>query len=108
MSSNDSEASSNSKPVHHNPKPKEDEEEEEKVGETNPPQHQQQQQEEERVSSPKPIQVIRSIAQKICSHPLQNSDPAVWAVLTAVSVSARKRPQVRPPSPSTLCFLFFP
>eukprot|EP00268_Persea_americana_P033854 TRINITY_DN3347_c0_g1_i3.p1 TRINITY_DN3347_c0_g1~~TRINITY_DN3347_c0_g1_i3.p1 ORF type:complete len:899 (-),score=261.60 TRINITY_DN3347_c0_g1_i3:246-2942(-) len=91
MSSNDSEASSNSKPVHQNPKPKE--EEEEKVGETNHPQHQQQQQEEERLLSPKPIQAIRSIAQKICSHPLQNSDPAVWAVLTAVSVSARKRPQ---------------
>jgi hypothetical protein len=37
---------------------------------------------------------ILSVASKIASQPLQNSDPDVWAVLTAISANARKRHQV--------------
>ena len=37
---------------------------------------------------------ILSVASKIASQPLQNSDPDVWAVLTAISTNARKRHQV--------------
>ncbi|XP_059458195.1 uncharacterized protein LOC132187779 isoform X2 [Corylus avellana] len=36
---------------------------------------------------------ILSVASKIASQPLQNSDPDVWAVLTAISTNARKRHQ---------------
>lgn len=36
---------------------------------------------------------IASAAARIASQPLQNSDPQVWGVLTAISVRARKRHQ---------------
>lgn len=36
---------------------------------------------------------IRAVAQKVSDQPLQNSDPSVWAVLTAISKKARQRPQ---------------
>ncbi|XP_024019022.1 stress response protein NST1 isoform X1 [Morus notabilis] len=36
---------------------------------------------------------IASIASKVSSQPLQNYDPHVWGVLTAISDNARKRPQ---------------
>ncbi|XP_047315635.1 trichohyalin isoform X2 [Impatiens glandulifera] len=39
------------------------------------------------------LDFIASAAAKIASQPLQNSDPDVWGVLTAISVSARKRHQ---------------
>lgn len=38
---------------------------------------------------------ILSVASKIASQPLQNSDHDVWAVLTAISANARKRHQVK-------------
>ena len=41
-----------------------------------------------------PQEVIVSVAVKIASQPLQNSDPKVWGVLTAISSNARKRQQV--------------
>lgn len=37
---------------------------------------------------------IASLAYKVSSQPLQNYDPHVWGVLTAISDNARKRPQV--------------
>ncbi|KAK9273592.1 hypothetical protein L1049_018402 [Liquidambar formosana] len=42
-------------------------------------------------SSPK--EFILSVASKISSQPLQNSDPHAWGVLTAISTNARKRQQ---------------
>ncbi|KAF8380409.1 hypothetical protein HHK36_027895 [Tetracentron sinense] len=36
---------------------------------------------------------ILSVAQKLSAQPLQNSDPGVWGVLTAISTNARKRSQ---------------
>lgn len=88
MTLNSSDAAAASNPNNQKSKSKEEEEEEKKIGEANP----QQQEQQARVS--KATQDIRGVAQKICSHPLKNFHPAVWAVLTAVSVSARKRPQV--------------
>ncbi|PQQ06894.1 uncharacterized protein Pyn_40783 [Prunus yedoensis var. nudiflora] len=38
-------------------------------------------------------QFMTSVASKIASQPLQNYDPAVWGVLTAISDQARKRSQ---------------
>ncbi|XP_050133332.1 uncharacterized protein LOC126609426 isoform X1 [Malus sylvestris] len=38
-------------------------------------------------------QFITSVASKIASQPLQNYDPGVWGVLTAISTQARKRNQ---------------
>ncbi|KAG6734200.1 hypothetical protein I3842_01G262200 [Carya illinoinensis] len=43
--------------------------------------------------SPSAKDHILSVASKIASQPLQNSDPDVWAVLTAISTNARKRHQ---------------
>ncbi|KAL7258799.1 hypothetical protein ACSBR1_004829 [Camellia fascicularis] len=40
-----------------------------------------------------PKEFIVSVAAKISSQPLQNSDPNVWGVLTAISNNARKRQQ---------------
>ncbi|PSS21599.1 Myosin-2 heavy chain like [Actinidia chinensis var. chinensis] len=40
-----------------------------------------------------PQEFIVSVAAKIASQPLQNSDPKVWGVLTAISNNARKRQQ---------------
>ncbi|XP_050238703.1 uncharacterized protein LOC126688146 isoform X2 [Mercurialis annua] len=40
-----------------------------------------------------PKEFILSVACKISSQPLTNSDPNVWGVLTAISNNARKRPQ---------------
>ncbi|XP_058223977.1 uncharacterized protein LOC131333463 isoform X2 [Rhododendron vialii] len=40
-----------------------------------------------------PKDLIVSVASKISSQPIHNSDPNVWGVLTAISSSARKRPQ---------------
>ncbi|GFY92436.1 SMAD/FHA domain-containing protein [Actinidia rufa] len=40
-----------------------------------------------------PKEFIVSVASKIASQPLQNSDPKVWGVLTAISSNARKRQQ---------------
>ncbi|KAF7825988.1 myosin-9 isoform X2 [Senna tora] len=40
-----------------------------------------------------PREFILSVASKIASQPLQNSDPNVWGVLTAISNNARKRQQ---------------
>ncbi|KAL2477940.1 SMAD/FHA domain-containing protein [Forsythia ovata] len=40
-----------------------------------------------------PEDFILSVAAKIASQPLQNSDPDVWGVLTAISEKARKRHQ---------------
>ncbi|KAA8515952.1 hypothetical protein F0562_019131 [Nyssa sinensis] len=42
---------------------------------------------------PSPKDFILSVASKISSQPLQNSDPDVWGVLTAISSNARKRQQ---------------
>lgn len=39
-------------------------------------------------------QFMTSVASKIASQPLQNYDPGVWGVLTAISDQARKRSQV--------------
>ncbi|XP_010276144.1 PREDICTED: major antigen isoform X2 [Nelumbo nucifera] len=48
-------------------------------------------------SPPKKIQsareLILSTARKLSAQHLQNSDPGVWGVLTAISKNARKRPQ---------------
>lgn len=38
---------------------------------------------------------IKAVARKYADHPLQNTDPGAWAVLTAISKNARQRPQVR-------------
>lgn len=43
---------------------------------------------------------IISVATKISSQPLQNFDPEVWGVLTAISNCARKRRQV----PTSTCY----
>ncbi|XP_028776820.1 myosin-11 isoform X2 [Neltuma alba] len=40
-----------------------------------------------------PKDFIISVASKIASQPLQNFDPSVWGVLTAISNNARKRQQ---------------
>ncbi|KAI8545276.1 hypothetical protein RHMOL_Rhmol07G0029000 [Rhododendron molle] len=40
-----------------------------------------------------PKDLIVSVASKISAQPIHNSDPNVWGVLTAISSSARKRPQ---------------
>ncbi|KAG5538532.1 hypothetical protein RHGRI_019196 [Rhododendron griersonianum] len=40
-----------------------------------------------------PKDLIVSAASKISAQPIHNSDPNVWGVLTAISSSARKRPQ---------------
>ncbi|CAI9101581.1 OLC1v1038945C1 [Oldenlandia corymbosa var. corymbosa] len=40
-----------------------------------------------------PKDFILSVASKIAAQPLQNSDPQVWGVLTAISDTARKRSQ---------------
>lgn len=45
-------------------------------------------------SQKRPKEIILSVALNIASQPLQNTDPDVWAVLTAISDKARKRPQV--------------
>ena len=37
---------------------------------------------------------IRAVARKFSDQPVQNPDPGVWAVLTAISKNARQRPQV--------------
>ncbi|KAL1828529.1 hypothetical protein DCAR_0207763 [Daucus carota subsp. sativus] len=44
-------------------------------------------------SQKRPKEIILSVALNIASQPLQNTDPDVWAVLTAISDKARKRPQ---------------
>ncbi|XP_010933929.1 uncharacterized protein [Elaeis guineensis] len=36
---------------------------------------------------------IRAVARKFSDQPVQNPDPGVWAVLTAISKNARQRPQ---------------
>lgn len=66
------------------PKPKEEEEEVPLISPSS---------QQDKASKDKAILHIRSIADKISSNPLQNSEPTVWAVLTAVSARARKRPQ---------------
>ncbi|RWW15059.1 hypothetical protein GW17_00021123 [Ensete ventricosum] len=47
---------------------------------------------------PKPVVTpedeIRAVARKFSDQPVQNPDPGVWAVLTAISKNARQRPQV--------------
>ncbi|KAH7519561.1 hypothetical protein FEM48_Zijuj08G0050100 [Ziziphus jujuba var. spinosa] len=43
--------------------------------------------------SPNPKAFIASVASNIASQPLQNYDPHVWGVLTAISNNARKRHQ---------------
>ncbi|KAJ4956572.1 hypothetical protein NE237_013355 [Protea cynaroides] len=40
-----------------------------------------------------PKDFIISVARKFSAQPLQNPDPGVWGVLTAISNNARKRPQ---------------
>ncbi|KAJ8506423.1 hypothetical protein OPV22_007309 [Ensete ventricosum] len=46
---------------------------------------------------PKPVVTpedeIRAVARKFSDQPVQNPDPGVWAVLTAISKNARQRPQ---------------
>ncbi|XP_073102139.1 uncharacterized protein [Elaeis guineensis] len=37
---------------------------------------------------------IRAVARKFSDQPVQNPDPGVWAVLTAISKNARQRPQM--------------
>ncbi|CAL9160249.1 unnamed protein product [Musa hybrid cultivar] len=48
-------------------------------------------------SVPKPVVTpedeIRAVARKFSDQPVQNPDPGVWAVLTAISKNARQRPQ---------------
>ena len=50
---------------------------------------------------------IISVATKISSQPLQNFDPEVWGVLTAISNCARKRRQVPTPPVITSVLLNF-
>ncbi|OVA07723.1 Forkhead-associated (FHA) domain [Macleaya cordata] len=49
------------------------------------------------ISPPKktqsPKEFILSVARKFSAQPLQNADPGVWGVLTAISTNARKRSQ---------------
>ena len=40
---------------------------------------------------------MRVVARKFADQPIQETEPGVWAVLTAISKKARLRPQV--PSP---------
>lgn len=40
-------------------------------------------------------ELIFSVASNVASQPLQNSNPEVWGVLTAINNNARKRKQVR-------------
>ncbi|WOL06280.1 hypothetical protein Cni_G15012 [Canna indica] len=40
-----------------------------------------------------PEDEIRSVARKYSNQPVQNPDPGVWGVLTAISKNARQRPQ---------------
>ncbi|MQL92095.1 hypothetical protein Taro_024710 [Colocasia esculenta] len=56
--------------------------------------------EEQAASSPLPTlagspsaEEIKAVARKYANCPLQNPDPGVWAVLTAISQKARHRPQ---------------
>ena len=51
---------------------------------------------------------VRAVARKFADQPIQETEPDVWAVLTAISKKARLRPQVLPcPCPSfRLLFLF--
>lgn len=44
--------------------------------------------------TPNPRAFVAAAASKIASQPLQNYDPHVWGVLTAISNNARKRHQV--------------
>jgi hypothetical protein len=37
---------------------------------------------------------MRAVARKFADKPLQNPEPGVWAVLTAISQNARLRPEV--------------
>lgn len=64
--------------------------------------------------TPNPRAFIASVASKIASQPLQNYDPHVWGVLTAISNNARKRHQVGSPLNSSssffllqICFSYF-
>ena len=44
---------------------------------------------------------MRAVARKFADQPIQETEPGVWAVLTAISKKARLRPQVpSPPLPS--------
>ena len=44
---------------------------------------------------------MRAMARKFADQPIQETEPGVWAVLTAISKKARLRPQVpSPPLPS--------
>ena len=45
---------------------------------------------------------VRAVAQKFANQPIQETEPGVWAVLTAISKKARLRPQVPPPPPLPL------
>jgi len=57
------------------------------------------------VATPTPPKVtpdeVRAVAQKFADQPIQETEPGVWAVLTAISKKARLRPQVPflPPLP---------
>nr|CAD1835418.1 unnamed protein product [Ananas comosus var. bracteatus] len=46
------------------------------------------------MASSDPKSEIQAVARKLADQPVENPDSAVWAVLTAISKSARKRPQV--------------
>jgi hypothetical protein len=39
---------------------------------------------------------VRAVARKFADQPIQETEPDVWAVLTAISKKARLRPQVLP------------
>ncbi|XP_020094075.1 trichohyalin isoform X2 [Ananas comosus] len=45
------------------------------------------------MASSDPKSEIQAVARKLADQPVENPDSAVWAVLTAISKSARKRPQ---------------
>jgi len=55
------------------------------------------------VATPTPPKVtpdeVRAVAQKFADQPIQETEPGVWAVLTAISKKARLRPQVPFPPP---------
>lgn len=57
-----------------------------------------------------PKEFILSVASKLSSQPLNNPDPNVWGVLTAISSNARKRRQVplaKNPNPQIFFFSIF-
>jgi hypothetical protein len=55
------------------------------------------------VAPPTPPKVtpdeVRAVARKFADQPIQETEPDVWAVLTAISKKARLRPQVPAPLP---------